>query len=107
VEDEWPPPEARFRSALWRAEANIERGEFVAAAKTLADVFRYAPERDRELVVGLHHLAAAGYKHREGDPERAHRQLRHARRRLEPYLPEHEEVDLAALLDLVERAIES
>jgi hypothetical protein len=107
VEDEWPPPEARFRSALWRAEANIERGEYGAAAKTLADVFRYAPEGDRELVVGLHHLAAAGYKHREGDPERAHRQLRHARRRLEPYLPEHEEVDLAALLDLVERAIES
>jgi hypothetical protein len=107
VEDEWPPPEARFRSALWRAEASIGRGEYGTAARTLAEVVAHAPDGDRDLVLGLHHLAAAGYKHREGDPERAYRQLRHARRRLEPYLPEHEEVDLAALLDLVERAIES
>jgi hypothetical protein len=107
VEDEWPPPEARFRSALWRAEANIERGEYGTAARTLADVFPYAPDGDRSLALGLHHLAAAGYKHREGDLRRARRQLAHARRRLEPYLPEREEIDLAALLELVAGAIES
>ena len=106
MEDEWPPPEARFRSALWRAEANIERGEYGTAARTLADVFGYAPDGDRELVIGLHHLAAAGYRHREGDLRRARRQLAHAQRRLEPYLPEREEIGVAALLDLVARAIE-
>jgi hypothetical protein len=107
VEDEWPPPEAQFRSALWRAEASIKRGEYGTAARTLADVFAHAPDGDRDLVLGLHHLAAAGYKHREGDPHRARRQLAHARRRLRPYLPEREEVDLVALLDLVQRAVES
>ena len=62
-EDEWPPPGARYRSALWRAE--------------------------------------------DDDRERARKQLEHARRRLAPYLPEQEEVDLAALFELVRREVES
>ncbi len=103
-EDEWPPPAARYRSALWRAEGHLERGEWDQAAATLDDVLGVG---DDELVRGMRHLAAAGYRARDGDRERAVKQLAHARRRLQPYLPEQEEVDLAALIEVVRLAVES
>jgi hypothetical protein len=103
-EDEWPPPDARYRSALWRAEGHLERDEWDQAAVTLEDVLGTG---DDQLVRGLLHLTAAGYRARDGDYERARRQLEHARRRLGPYLPEQEEVDLAALIELVHRQVES
>ena len=103
-EDDWPPPDARYRSALWRAEGHLERGEWAHAANTLDDVIGVG---DDELVRGLRHLAAAGYRARGGDRVRARRQLEHARSRLAPYLPEHEEVDVEALLELVRREVES
>jgi hypothetical protein len=105
--DDWPPPEARVRAALWQAEGCIERREYFAAARALSDVFDVAPVGERGVVRGLHHLAAAGYKHADGDDRGARRQLAHARRRLEPFLPAHDEVDLAALLDLVTQEIQS
>jgi hypothetical protein len=97
-DEEWPPPAARYRAALWRAEAHFERREWFAAARALAEAARVAPPEERELVRGLVHLAAAGYKRAAGDPARADRQLAHARRRLAPYLPKHRDLDLAALL---------
>jgi hypothetical protein len=103
-EEEWPPADARLRSALWRAEGHIERGEYAAAAKALSDAFGLG---EHELVHGLHHLAAAGYRAQTGEPERARRQLAHARRRLGPFLPERAEVAVAALLELVERDLGS
>ena len=78
-----------------------ERGEWARAADTLEDVLGLG---DDELVHGLLHLAAAGWRAEDGDRERARKQLEHARRRLGPYLPEQEEVDLAALIELVRRA---
>ena len=39
--------------------------------------------------------------------KRAARQLAHARRRLTPFLPAHRDVDVAALLELVERDLRS
>jgi hypothetical protein len=98
--DEWPPPEARVRSAIWRAEGHIERGEYFAASAALSDVFDAAGE-DAELVRGLHHLAAAGYKHEDGDAAGARRQLDHARRRLAGH------PDEAELIALVERDLAS
>ena len=103
-DDEWPPPDARYRTALWRAEGHLERGEWGQAAVTLDDVLGLG---DDELVRGMSHLAAAGYKARDGDRVRAERQLEHARRRLEPYLPAHEEVEVAALIEVVRRTVES
>jgi hypothetical protein len=69
-----------LRSIRWRAEEHIQRREFVAAARTLAEGFRRGG--DEELLHGLHHLAAAGYRAQIGDFERARRQLARARRRL-------------------------
>jgi hypothetical protein len=73
--EEWPPPEARRRAAIWRAEGDLERQEYVAAADALAGFY------DDE-ARGLHHLAAAGFRAQSGDVERARRQLAHACRRL-------------------------
>lgn len=79
-EAEWPPPADRVRSAVWFAEEHIERREYASAAQVLEQAFRLGG--DEELLHGLHHLAAAGWRHQEGDDARARRQLAHARRRL-------------------------
>jgi hypothetical protein len=100
LEDDWPPPAARLRSAIWRAEGHIERGEYFAATDALADVFDLAGT-DAEYVRGLHHLAAAGYKHVHGNPDSARRQLAHARRRLSAF------PQAAELVALVESQIGS
>ena len=89
---------------MWRAEGHIERGEWGRATDALEDVLGLG---DDQLVRGLLHLVAAGYRAQDGDRERAGRQLEHARRRLGPYLPEQEEVDLDALIELVRREVES
>jgi hypothetical protein len=94
-DDDWPPPAARLLSAIWRAEGHIERGEYFAATDALADVFEIAGTR-AEYVRGLHHLAAAGYKHLDGNPASARRQLAHARRRLSAF---PEAAELVALVE--------
>lgn len=101
----WPPPEARVRSALWRTEGHLQRGEYAHAARTVDDALPHAS--DDGVLRGLRHLAAAGYKAREGDETRARRQLDHARRRLAPYLPVYEEVELDSLIELVASDLES
>jgi hypothetical protein len=63
-------------------------------------VFDVAGE-DEELVRGLHHLAAAGYKHGDGDADAARRQFEHARRRLSG------RPEIAELIALVERDVAS
>jgi hypothetical protein len=57
---------------------------------------------DRELARGLLHLAAAGYKRMTGDDRGAERQRRHAVRRLTPFLPASRQLDLEALIALVD-----
>ena len=100
MDEEWPPPEARVQAALWEAERSLERREYLVVTSRLADVFGLAGERE-ELVRGLHHLGAAGYRAQAGDSERARRQLDKARRRLARF-PE-----VAALVDVVARDVES
>lgn len=100
MDDEWPPREGRVRSALWDAERSIERREYLVVTSRLASVFGLAGEEE-ELVRGLHHLGAAGYRAQTGEPLRARRQLERARRRLAPY------PDVAPLVGLVARDVES
>jgi hypothetical protein len=95
-EEEWPPPQARARAGLWRAEGHLERGEYAQAARALDDVLPDAAEP--QLVLGLRHLAAAGWRAQEGEHERARRQLDHAQRRLAPFLDGHDELDVATLV---------
>ena len=107
VDDEpWPPPEARARAALWEAERRLARGEYAAAGAALEGVAAVADPSTAAVVRGLRQLAAAGYRHRAGDPVRAHVHLERARARLSPCLPVFEEVDLEALLRLVADSLE-
>ena len=99
--DDWPPPEARVRSAVWQAEGHLERGEYFAASRALTEALSFAAPADRPLLLGLRHLAAAGYRYEGGDRLRARRQLAHARRRLAGF------PDTAALIELVAAEIES
>ncbi|HZR91792.1 MAG TPA: hypothetical protein VFA44_05210 [Gaiellaceae bacterium] len=101
--DDWPPPHLRARAAVWAAERHMREGAYAAAAAALERGF----EAGGELVRGLHHLAAAGCRAQEGDGVRARRQLERARARLQPFLPEAEEVDLRELVALVEREVGS
>jgi hypothetical protein len=98
ADDEWPPPAARLRAIRWRAEGHLDRREFVAASRALREGFGLGED---DLLRGLYHLAAAGYKAQTGDTVRARRQLEHARRRLALH-PE-----TAGLVSSVEDVLES
>jgi hypothetical protein len=74
--EDWPPPQARLQSILWRAEGHLLRAEYGQASRTLGEA-------------------------QNGEGERARRQLAHARRRLAPFLPESREVEVARLLDAI------
>ena len=89
-----------MQAALWEGERLLERRAYLAASSALADAFAIAGERE-ELVKGLHHLAAAGYRAQTGEGDRARRQLERARLRLAAF-PE-----AAPLVALVESDIES
>jgi hypothetical protein len=103
-DDDWRLPEERLRAALWQAETHLQRGEFFAAARALTGT-RGLGEDD--LLAGVRHLAAAGYRAQDGEPARARRQLEHARRRLASFLPEAHEVELQPLIDAVAMVVES
>jgi hypothetical protein len=96
--EDWPPPSARLQGILWGVEGHLLRGEYGQAARALADASGLGED---ELVAGLRHLAAAGWRLQNGEPERARRQLAYARRRLAPFLPEVREVEVARLLEAV------
>lgn len=100
MDEEWPPRENRVQAALWEAERCLERHEYLPATSALARVFGLAGERE-ELVRGLHHLAAAGYRAQTGDAGGARRQLDHARRRLAAF------PDVRPLVDLVQQDVDS
>jgi hypothetical protein len=100
VED-WRPPEARLRASIWEAERRLREREWAHALSACGWTLEVAEGDAREVALGLRHLAVAGLRQRDGDVERAARQLAHARRRLEPFLPDFEGVELAELLEAV------
>ncbi|MDH4178715.1 MAG: hypothetical protein OEV72_14175 [Thermoleophilia bacterium] len=106
-EEQWPPPEARARAALWEAERRLTAGEYAAAGAALEDAVAHGDPGTAAVARGLRQLAAAGYRHEDGDPVRAQRHLARARERLAPFLPAFDEVELDALLDLVAAAVGS
>jgi hypothetical protein len=79
-------------------EAHLRKGEWFHAQRTFTRAAAMAVGADRELALGLRHLAAAGYKRLQGDERGAGRQLAHARRRLSPFLPEARRLRVDELL---------
>jgi predicted metal-dependent hydrolase len=71
----------------------------------LEDAWRAAEQPERDFFQGLVHVAVASHHARvTGRGQACERQLEKAARRLGPYAPAHRGLDVAALLDWVERA---
>ncbi len=77
----------------------IRRGEYFAAHEVLEDVWRAAESGERDFYQGLVHVAVAWYQAGRGNRVGCERQLEKAARRLGPYAPEHEGVDVASVLE--------
>ncbi len=104
-EDEWPPRADRARACFWLGAGELERGSYWHASRSFLEAAEKSDDAAlEELARGLFHLAVAGFKGLGGDSTGKSRQLAHARRRLQPFLPRHDELDLelAELIAAVE-----
>jgi hypothetical protein len=98
-----PPRGGVYQGALFYGESHLRKREYLRAVVHFRRAAAAASSgEDRQLAQALVHLAAAGQKRLMGDAAGSERQLAHARRRLEPYLPRSRRLDLADLLALVE-----
>jgi uncharacterized protein len=95
-----------MEEALARGLELVRRGEFFAAHEELEESWRAAPPGERDFHQGLVHVAVAWYQAGRGNRVGCERQLAKAERRLAPYAPEHEGVDVAAVLRQVRSAAE-
>jgi hypothetical protein len=77
----------------------IRGGEYFAAHEVLEDVWRAAPAGERDFYQGLVHVAVAWYQAGRGNRVGCERQLEKAARRLGPYAPAYEGVDVASVLE--------
>lgn len=82
----------------------IRGGEFFAAHEELELAWRAAREAERDFYQGLVHVAVAWYQAGRGNRVGCERQLEKAERRLGPYAPLHEGVDVASVLEQVRAA---
>jgi uncharacterized protein len=94
----------RSKSHFDEGLALIRAGRYFEAHEELELAWRAAPGEERDFYQGLVHVAVAWYQAGRGRRIGCERQLEKAARRLRPYAPAHEGVDLAAVLDQVERA---
>jgi predicted metal-dependent hydrolase len=92
------------RVHLARGLELIRTGAYFEAHEELETAWRAAPPEERDFYQGLVHVAVAWYQAGRGNRVGCERQLAKARRRLEPYAPRHEGVDVAALLAQVDAA---
>jgi uncharacterized protein len=83
--------------------ALIRSGAYFEAHEELEDEWREAPEAERDFLQGLVHVAVAWLHAERGNRNGCERQLEKAARRLGPYAPAHRGVDVATVLEDVER----
>jgi predicted metal-dependent hydrolase len=83
---------------------HIRSGRFFEAHEELELVWREAAPEERDFYQGLVHVAVAWYQAGRGRPLATARQLEKAARRLGPFSPAHRGVDVADVLEQVERA---
>src|SRR3954465_12345787 len=82
----------------------IRTGAYFEAHEELELAWRAAAPPERDFYQGLVHVAVAWYQAGRGNRVGCERQLEKARRRLGPYAPRHEDVDVARLLAQVDAA---
>ena len=83
--------------------ALFNQHSFFEAHEVLEDVWRVAPDRERRFLQGLIQVAVALHHHSRGNLVGCRSLLDRARRNLGTYPAEYGGVDLAGLLDSVDR----
>jgi predicted metal-dependent hydrolase len=86
---------ARIVAALRLART----GKAFEAHEQLEELWRAAPQPERDLYQGLVHVAVAVYQETRGNDVGRRRQLEKARRRLGPYGPVYQGLQITHLLD--------
>ena len=92
--------DTRYEDGLRLARA----GAFFEAHEAFEDAWRVCADEERDFFQGLVHVAVAWYQAGRDRPVATASQLEKAARRLAPFAPEHREVDVADVLEQVERA---
>jgi predicted metal-dependent hydrolase len=85
---------ARVAEAL----ALVSGGQGFEAHEVFEELWRAAAPAERDLYQGLVHVAVATYQDGRGNAVGRTRQLEKALRRLAPYAPSYEGIDVAVLL---------
>jgi predicted metal-dependent hydrolase len=105
------PTRCRSRTERSRSPSDLERGlhlaragEYFAAHEALEDAWRAADPAEKDFYQGLVHVVVAWYQAGRGNRPGCERQLEKAARRLGPFAPGHQGVDVAAFLLQVEAA---
>ena len=78
--------------------AQVRSGRGFEAHEEFEELWRAAVPAERDLYQGLVHVAVATYQDSRGNAVGRTRQLEKALRRLAPYAPAYEEIDIEALL---------
>ena len=78
--------------------ALVRGGQGFVAHELFEDLWRAAAPPERDLYQGLVHVAVATYQDGRGNAVGRTRQLEKALRRLGPYAPSYEGIDIEALL---------
>ena len=84
----------------------IRRGDYFAAHEELELAWRAAEPAEKDFFQGLVHVAVAWHQAGRANRYGCARQLAKAERRLAPFAPEHEGVDVAGVLAQVAGARE-
>jgi uncharacterized protein len=87
--------------------ALVRADDGFAAHEVFEELWRAAPDGERDFYQGLVHVAVATYQERRGNAVGRRRQLEKAQRRLAAYAPSHLGVDVAALLAWCEVSLAS
>jgi uncharacterized protein len=77
----------------------VRQGRGFDAHELLEDLWRVAPAPERDLYQGLVHVSVATYQESRRNEVGRSRQLEKAIRRLAPYAPSYEGIDIEGLLE--------
>lgn len=93
-----------MQGSLKAGIALIRASSYFEAHEELELAWRAAAPEERDFYQGLVHVSVAWYQAGRGRPLAAARQLEKAARRLAAFAPSHRGVDIADVLEQVERA---
>jgi predicted metal-dependent hydrolase len=100
-----PGPESSIVTLEYKRGLRLARaGEFFEAHEAFELAWRACDAGERDFFQGLVHVVVSAYQSGRGRPVAAESQRQKALRRLAAFAPEHRGLDVASLLDWLDRA---